>query len=88
MEQRTEQLCRDIQPTVRATMTAKTGAAYIGLSYWKTLELVKSGKLPHIRVGGRVLFRRESLDTWLEQQERASVVNPEPEPVGKIRRLK
>lgn len=76
----------------KATIPAKAGAEYLGLSYWKTLEMVKAGKLPHIRVGGdkagRVLFRRESLDRWLEEQENASVCQAEPDPVGKIRRLK
>jgi len=50
---------------MRATMQTKPAAEYLGLSYWKLLELVKAGKVPHIRVGGRILFRRESLDKWL-----------------------
>lgn len=72
----------------KATLPAKVAAEYIGLSYWKLLELAKAGGVPHIRVCGKILFRRESLDTWLTEQEAASV---KPEPVagsGKIRRLK
>lgn len=73
---------------MRATMQTKPAAEYLGLSYWKLLELVKAGKVPHIRVGGRILFRRESLDKWLEEQEETSV-RKEPESTsGKIRRLK
>ncbi len=29
-------------------------------------------EIPHIRLGGRLLFRVESLRTWLEQCERSS----------------
>lgn len=73
---------------MRATMQTKPAAEYLGISYWKLLELVKAGKVPHIRVGGRILFRRESLDKWLEEQEATSVrKEPESRP-GKIRRLK
>lgn len=42
------------------------------VSYWKLLELAKAGKIPHFRVGGRVLFRRSSLEGWLAEQEVAS----------------
>jgi excisionase family DNA binding protein len=84
-----EQLKEDARKALRATMTAREGAAYIGLSYWKALEMVKAGQLPHIRIGGRVLFRRQALDAWLEQQEQASVRrDPESAERGKIRRLK
>lgn len=72
---------------VRATLKAKEAAHYLGFSYWKLLELVKAGEIPVIRAGNRLLFRRETLDLWLSQQEAASV-EPGPESVGKIRRLK
>jgi len=71
---------------VRTTMPAKMAAEYIGVSYWKLLELAKTGGVPHIRLAGRILFRRETLDFWLAKQEQASV--RQPEQVGKIRRLK
>lgn len=79
------------QNVQRATMDARAAAAYIGLSYWKTLELVKAGELPHIRIGsgtsGRVLFRRESLDNWLTRCE-ANSINTPGTATGKIRQLK
>lgn len=77
--------------TPQATMTAKEGARYIGLSYWKILELVKARQIPCVRIsdgaGGRVLFRKESLDRWLAEREAASI-EQEPQQAGKIRRLK
>lgn len=73
----------------KATMRAKAAAEYIDVSYWKLLELAKAGRIPHIRIDGRILFRREVLDKWLEQQEQASLKQAESEPAqGKIRRLK
>ncbi len=70
---------------MRATLAAKEGAEYIGCSYWTILEMAKAGKIPHIRVGKRVLFRRESLDEWLKEQEAASVVKTKGS--GKIRKI-
>ncbi len=57
----------------RSTLTAKEAAKYLGISYWKVLEMAKRGEIPHIRAGSRVLFRRESLDQWMLEQEQASV---------------
>lgn len=70
---------------MRATLKAREAADYIGLSYWKLLELAKAGEVPHARVGGRVLFRRESLDAWLDLCERKSVHHETGTTRGKIR---
>lgn len=74
----------------KATMRAKPAAAYLNISYWKLLELAKAKKIPHIRIdNGMILFRKESLDQWLAEQERTSLRKTEPEPaVRGIRRLK
>ena len=71
----------------RETITAKEAADYVGISYWKILELAKAGKIPHIRLQGRVLFRRHSLDEWMSQLEQNSV-ETELETVNGIRVLK
>lgn len=82
-----EQLQEDMRAAVRATVTAKPAAQYIGVSYWKLLELVKAKEIPCIRAGNRLLFRLTTLDSWLEAQEQASM-GAKLEPAGKIRRLK
>jgi excisionase family DNA binding protein len=56
-----------------ATFKAKQAAEYIGISYWKILDMVKKGEIPHIRAGRLVLFRQVTLDNWLQEQEAASV---------------
>jgi len=69
------------------TMTAKTAAEFLGLSEWSVYDLVRRRIVPHVRVGRRVLFRKQTLLEWLSEQEEASVGEQEPVP-GKIRRLK
>jgi excisionase family DNA binding protein len=77
------------QEPLRVTLTAKEAAAILGFSYWKLLEMAKAKQVPHIRVGNRVLFRRDSLEMWLDEQEAASIAKPKPvAATGKIRRLK
>lgn len=53
----------------RSTLLAKEAAEYLGISYWLILELAKQKKIPHTRAGKRVIFRKESLDKWMDQQE-------------------
>ncbi|KJS18545.1 MAG: hypothetical protein VR69_00155 [Peptococcaceae bacterium BRH_c4b] len=67
----------------RATLTAKEAAEVLGISYWLVLELVKRKKIPAIHAGSRVLFRLESLNKWLDEQEQGSL-RQEPER-GKLR---
>jgi len=51
-------------------MTVKEAAAYIGASEYKTYELVRQKAIPHFKVGSKIVFRKEALDAWIEQQER------------------
>ncbi|GED55139.1 DNA-binding protein [Brevibacillus borstelensis] len=55
------------------TMTAKDTAAYLGISYWKLTMMCKAGEIPHLRAGNRILFRKETLDRWMANQETLSV---------------
>ncbi len=57
----------------KVTMSAKQAAGYLGVSYWKILDMAKQGEIPHIRAGSLVLFRQETLDRWLASQEKESV---------------
>lgn len=55
------------------TKKARDAAKYLGISYWKLLDMAKRGEIPHVRVGKLVLFRRDTLDAWLAELEAASV---------------
>ncbi|MBS4029939.1 MAG: helix-turn-helix domain-containing protein [Clostridiales bacterium] len=72
---------------MQATIPARAAAEYLGISYWLLLQMCKAGQIPHFRVGGRILFRREALDLWMSEQEAASITKKEPDHNG-IRRLK
>ena len=44
--------------------------AYLKLSRTTLHRLVSAGQLAAVRIGGRVLFRRETLDTFIKKNER------------------
>lgn len=74
---------------LRTTMTARESSAYIGCSYWKFLEDIKAGRIPHFRTGNRVLCRRMTLDAWMAAKEAASVCTEDSQVgYGKLRSLK
>jgi excisionase family DNA binding protein len=68
-------------------MRAREAAAYLGISYWKLMELRKAGRIPFSDLGGLFLFRKEALDAWLLEKETASVKHEDSLASGKIRRL-
>lgn len=49
-------------------------ASYIGCGYDKLMQLVRLNKIPNYRIGRRVLFTKESLDAWIENQVNKSIV--------------
>ena len=59
----------------RTTLTMREAAEYLGISYWLINQLVKRKQIPCSRVGGKVLFRREALDKYLNEKEKASITN-------------
>ena len=61
------------QQAQQITMDGKETAIYLGISYWLLLEKCKAKEIPHIRVGKRVLFRKETIDRWMANQETLSV---------------
>jgi excisionase family DNA binding protein len=69
----------------KVTLTAKEAAEYLGISYWLILELVKRKELACISAGGKKLFRVDSLNRWMTEQEEKSVKR-EPER-GTLRRI-
>ena len=63
---------------MQTVMTAKQAATeYFNgtISYWKLLELAKSGQIPHVKVGYRIIFRREALDAWMQSLEQNPPAN-------------
>ena len=64
-----------LEKVTRTTLTMKETAEYLGVSYWLVTQLVKRKQIPCSRVGGKVLFRKEALDKYLNEKEKASITN-------------
>ena len=58
----------------RTTLTMKETAEYLGVSYWLVNQLVRRKQIPCARVGGRVLFRVQSLNEYLREKEQKSII--------------
>lgn len=65
----------ELEKITRTTLTMKETAEYLGVSYWLVTQLVKRKQIPCSRVGGKVLFRKEAIDSYLKQKEEASTTN-------------
>jgi excisionase family DNA binding protein len=53
-------------------------ARYLGMRTDWVYREVRAGRLPHIRLGRAVRFRRESIEAWLEARERAAPTTRRP----------
>lgn len=58
------------QKIERSTLTTEETAKYLGVSYWLVGQMVRKNEIPHFRVGGRILFRKKSIDDYMEKQEK------------------
>lgn len=67
-------------------MNARAAAAYLGISYWSMTEMARKKKIPFVPVGDRPHFRKETLDQWVQDQERVST-KPETNRFG-IQKIK
>jgi excisionase family DNA binding protein len=53
-------------------LEAEEVAQYLGMRTDWVYREVRAGRLPHIRLGRAVRFRRESIEAWLESRERGA----------------
>jgi len=59
-------------------LEAEDVANYLGMRTDWVYREVRAGRLPHIRLGRAVRFRRESIELWLEARERAAPTRRRP----------
>lgn len=52
----------------RSTLTVEEIAKYIGISKEQIYLMVREKRIPCFRIGRRILFKRESIDRWIEDQ--------------------
>jgi len=50
-------------------LTLKEVAAYLKLAEKTAYRLAAKGKLPGFKVGGSWRFKREDIESWIEQQK-------------------
>lgn len=53
-------------------LEAEDVAEYLGMRTDWVYREVRAGRLPHIRLGRAVRFRRESIEAWLDSRERVA----------------
>ena len=54
----------------RELWNVEEAATYLGMSEPWVRKAARLGTIPSVHVGTSLKFRRESLDEWIEQQER------------------
>jgi excisionase family DNA binding protein len=54
-------------------MDAREVATLLGVGYDYVLSEARADRIPHVRVGRKVKFRRQSIELWLAEIERGPV---------------
>jgi excisionase family DNA binding protein len=60
---------------VNDTMTTKEAAEYLGIAVSRVRILAKQGKIKHFMAGNKRLYKKKSLDQWLEEVQEYSIVS-------------
>lgn len=58
----------DEQPPYYLAVGCRTAAKMIGICERTLWQLTKDGKIPHVKIGNRTLYRPSDLDEWLMTQ--------------------
>ncbi len=56
-------------------MTPAQAAKYIACSEYTIRDLARQKRIPHYRIGNRIMFSCNSLKAWVEQQEEENSCN-------------
>jgi len=69
IESRYKEKETEYAPIERTTLTVKEIAIYLDLSTDFIYKLCREKKIPHIKIGTRTMFKRNSIDKWLSDLE-------------------
>lgn len=61
-----------------AVLAAKVAAAHLGISLRLLREQTAAGRIPHVRIGGRILYPVAALDEFLRSEAANSLAAPAP----------
>ncbi|ASN05788.1 helix-turn-helix domain-containing protein [Virgibacillus necropolis] len=53
----------------RQTLTVREVADYLGLHTDIIYAMVKEKQIPHLKIRRRILFTKQSIDLWIQDQE-------------------
>ena len=56
----------------KITLTVQEAAHLIGVSTTTIYTMVREGQIPHVRVRGRILFHRDTIEKWLSGELQAA----------------
>lgn len=59
-----------LKPLNGALLDINTAAAYFGTTPWAVRRWAERGHVPSLRIGGRIVFRRTSIEAHLQKMER------------------
>jgi len=57
----------------RQTITVKEAASYLGVHTDTIYIMVKLNQIPHLKMRNRILFTKESIDLWLQDQTKTNL---------------
>lgn len=57
-----------LEPIKRSTLSVDEIAVYIGVSIDMIYKMTREKAIPHFRVGRRILFRKDAIDKWINEQ--------------------
>jgi len=64
---------RTYKPIERKTMDVPETAEYLGVSQDFLYRMTRKKEIPHIKIGSRTMFRKNTIDEWLDQLESESL---------------
>ncbi|MBS3680719.1 helix-turn-helix domain-containing protein [Ornithinibacillus massiliensis] len=59
----------------RRTLTVKEVANYLGVHTDTIYTMVKLKQIPHLKLRNRILFTKDSIDLWVQDQAKKSLEN-------------
>lgn len=68
---------QQVQPAEnkRNTLTVKEALEEVfenSISQFKLYEMIRKNAIPHVRIGQKILLRRDTLEAWMRQQEQGA----------------
>ena len=57
------------QETTGAGLSVRELSGYLGLAEVTIYKMVRERRIPHVRIGRRIVFTRDQIQEWLKERE-------------------